>query len=124
MSDPARTFIESLADIFRRAAEANQAIDLNIDLYGVVTMALVGVGRELDRLQADRDRVTAAYAAAVEECNRAVVTCNEALAVARQVVAVQEFAAASVTLPPGVVRLRAPQARVVPIRVPEGGQPA
>jgi len=122
MTFAAETLLADLASEFGRAVAESRPVAIENHLYGLISLALTGIAVELGRLRADRDRATAAYAAAVEECNRAVVTCNEALAVARQVVGVQEMAAASIPLPAGVVRL--PTRRIVPIRVPEGGQPA
>ncbi|MCW1842272.1 hypothetical protein [Prosthecomicrobium hirschii] len=122
MTFAAETLLAELASEFGRAVAESRPVAIEAQLYGVISLALTGIAVEMGRLRADRDRVTAAYAAAVDECNRAVVTCNEALAVARQVVGVQEMAAAAMPLPAGVVRL--PTRRTVPIRVPEGGQPA
>lgn len=120
----AENLLAQLATEFGRAAADSRPLALEIETFGMLSLALHGIAVELGRLQAERDRAVTAYNAAVEECNRAVVTCNEALAVARQVVGAQAMAITAVPLPPGVVLFRPPHVRAVPIGGPDGGPSA
>lgn len=115
MTFAAETLLADLASEFGRAVAESRPVAIENHLYGLISLALTGIAVELGRLRAERDRAAAGLGEAI----------SLAQALRNQIVAERVSLAdhnGSGDLPAGVVRL--PTRRIVPIRVPEGGQPA